>query len=111
MAYVPLLVSVHCTGSKLAKFKSLFFRFAPFVKMGGENFLLGRLGNVKVNEQDIIEVVVSNSSICNTKLFFTGFRASPTNRFGGFLSSEKILEFQGKFLEFRRQNLKFYGET
>ena len=34
--------------------------------MGGENFLLGRLGNVKVNEQDIIEVVVSNSSICNT---------------------------------------------
>jgi len=32
-------------------------RFAPFVKMGGENFLLGRLGNVKVNEQDIIEVV------------------------------------------------------
>ena len=66
MAYVPLLVSVYCTGSKLAKFKSLFFRFAPFVKMGGENFLLGRLGNVKVNEQDIIEVVVSNSSICNT---------------------------------------------
>ena len=66
MLKLCFLNAVLCFGLILAKFNSLFYRFAPFVKMGGENFLLGRLGNVKVNEQDIIEVVVSNSSFCNT---------------------------------------------
>jgi len=32
-------------------------RFSAFVKIGGENFLLGKLGNVGFNEQDVIQVV------------------------------------------------------
>ena len=30
------------------------------MKIGGENFILGKLGNVRVNEQDVIQVVVSH---------------------------------------------------
>ena len=38
--------------------KTSFNRFSTFVKSGGENYILGKL-NAKVQEADIIQVVVS----------------------------------------------------
>ena len=40
--------------------KTSFNRFSTFVKSGGENYILGKL-NAKVQEADIIQVVVSKS--------------------------------------------------
>ena len=39
--------------------KTSFNRFSTFVKSGGENYILGKL-NAKVQEADIIQVVVSS---------------------------------------------------
>jgi hypothetical protein len=41
--------------------KTSFNRFSTFVKSGGENYILGKL-NAKVQETDIIQVVVSAKS-------------------------------------------------
>ena len=38
--------------------KTSFNRFSTFVKSGGENYILGKI-NAKVQEADIIQVVVS----------------------------------------------------
>ena len=37
--------------------KTSFNRFSPFVKTGGENYILGKL-NANVQESDVIQVVV-----------------------------------------------------
>lgn len=45
------------TASTVAS-KTSFNRFTPFVKSGGENYILGKI-SAKVQEADIIQVVVS----------------------------------------------------
>ena len=59
--YQPLKVRRNTTEKLENHANKLFpYRFSAFVKIGGENFILGKLGNVKVNEQDVIQVVVSH---------------------------------------------------
>ena len=47
---------------KISQSMTSFNRFSPFVKSGGESFVLGKL-NAKVQEADVIQVVVSSSSL------------------------------------------------
>ena len=46
--------------------KTSFNRFSTFVKSGGENYILGKL-NAKVQEADIIQVVVRGQRNCKFK--------------------------------------------
>lgn len=51
--------SIGRADSRKISSKTSFNRFSPFVKSGGESYVLGKL-NANVQEADIIQVVVSD---------------------------------------------------
>ena len=60
--------SIGRADSKRTTSKTSFNRFSTFVKSGGESFVLGKL-NAKVQEADVIQVVVNITQFCFTISF------------------------------------------
>ena len=67
--------SIGRADSKRTSTKTSFNRFSTFVKSGGESFVLGKL-NAKVQETDVIQVVVSFILILSYPLYHTLHRVA-----------------------------------